>query len=233
MRLHQALQLSPDDTVAIIGAGGKTTALWRLAAERRDDGALITTSTHILRPSPDACDVFDSPDCWEALQAKLVPGQVVCAAYPGAEDKCTGLSPALFAAARAAGTPILYEADGASRLPAKLHRSDEPVIYPDTDVVLILAGLRALDRPVGQVCHRFQLSPRMAQDPQRSFDPADLLETIRDSIRACGAAKEQLRILINQADTPNRLETARPVQETLQDEGYFVRTGCLRNPFWP
>lgn len=70
MRLHQALQLSPRDTVAIIGAGGKTTALWRLAAERRDDGALITTSTHILRPSPDACDVFDSPDCWEALQAK-------------------------------------------------------------------------------------------------------------------------------------------------------------------
>ena len=73
----------------------------------------------------------------------------------------------------------------------------------------------------------------MAQDPQRPFDPADLLETIRDSIRACGAAKEQLRVLINQADTPNRLETARPVQETLQDEGYFVRTGCLRNPFWP
>ena len=118
MRLHQALQLSPDDTVAIIGAGGKTTALWRLAAERRDDGALITTSTHILCPSPDACDVFDSPDCWEALQAKLVPGQVVCAAYPGPEDKCTGLSPALFAAARAAGTPILYEADGAGKLPA-------------------------------------------------------------------------------------------------------------------
>ncbi|MDR3766718.1 MAG: selenium cofactor biosynthesis protein YqeC [Butyricicoccus sp.] len=233
MRLHQALQISPRDTVAIIGAGGKTTALWRLAAERRDDGALITTSTHILRPSPDACDVFVSPADWDELHGQLVPGQVVCAAYPGPEDKCTGLSPALFAAARAAGTPILYEADGAGKLPAKLHRPGEPVIYPNTDVVLILAGLRALGRPVQEICHRFQLSPRMALTPQRPFDTQDLLETIRDAIRACGAAREQVRILINQADTPNRLETARPVQTALQDEGYFVQTGCLRNPFWP
>ena len=233
MRLHDALRLSPGDTAAIIGAGGKTTALWRLAAERRDAGALITTSTHIMAPSPDACDLFCSPQGLDDLLPDCTPGRVVCAAYPGADGKCTGLAPAVFAAVRGRGLPILYEADGAGKLPAKLHRPGEPVIHPDTDVVLLMAGLRALGQPVSEACHRYTLSARMAADPARPFDPDDLLETILDGIRACGAPRERLRILINQADTPSRLESALPVVQALEDEGYFVRTGCLRNPFWP
>lgn len=233
MQLHDALRLSPQDTVAIIGAGGKTTALWRLAAERREDGALITTSTHIMAPSPDSCDLFCSPAGLDDLRPACVPGQVVCAAYPGDDGKCTGLAPDLFAAVRRAGLAVLYEADGAGKLPAKLHRPGEPVIHPDTDAVLLIAGLRALGQPVSAACHRYTLSPRMAAGPDRPFDTTDLLDTIRDGIRASGAPRGQLRILINQADTPSRLETARPVAQALEAGGYFVQIGCLRNPFWP
>ena len=57
MKLHEKLALHLSDTVAVIGAGGKTTALWRLAEERRDAGApvLVTTSTHILIPADSVC----------------------------------------------------------------------------------------------------------------------------------------------------------------------------------
>lgn len=235
MKLHETLGLCRTDTVAIIGAGGKTTALWRLAEERRDTGeaALVTTSTHIMIPAENAHDAFVSPDTVEALLAACAPGKSVCAGFPCGNGKCTGLSPAVFAAAQAAGLHPLYEADGAARLPAKLHREGEPVIHPNTDKVLLVAGLRALGRPVGEVCHRFALSPRMAEDPTRLFDEGDLLETIHDGIRASGVSPDRLRILINQADTPNLLERAIPLQGTLHREGYFVKIGCLRSPFWP
>lgn len=235
MKLHEKLGLSLNDTVAIIGAGGKTTALWRLAEERRDSGApvLVTTSTHILLPPADACDAFDSPDTPEALLAACAPGRTTCAGYPCGNGKCTGLSPALFAAALHTGLHPLYEADGAGRLPAKLHREGEPVIHPGTGKVLLIAGLRALGHPVQDVCHRFALSPRMADDPTRLFDANDLLECIHDGIRASGVSLECIRILINQADTPNRFQQAMPVQRALREEGYFVKTGCLRSPFWP
>lgn len=233
MRLHDTLRIAPRDTVAIVGAGGKTTALWRLAEERRAGGALVTTSTHILRPAPDACDVFLSPAGLDELRAACAPGQVTCAAYPGADGKCTGLAPALFAAARADGRAILYEADGAGKLPAKLHRESEPVVHPGTDVVLLVAGLRALGQPRGQICHRCQLSPRMARDTARPFDADDLLETILDGVRASSAPRERIRILLNQADTPSRYAAAEPVRRALREQGYFVRAGCLRNPFWP
>lgn len=232
MKLHQALHLTTDMTVAIIGAGGKTTALWRLAEERRESGVLVTTSTHIMQPTE--CDVCCAPDDLDELRQMLAPGRITCAAYPAAESgKCTGLSPALFAAARADGIPILYEADGSKKLPAKLHQDGEPVIYPQTDAVLLLAGLRALGQPVGQVCHRFEQSPRMRADPMRPFDPQDLLETIRDGIRASGVPQKRLRILINQADTPARFADALPVAQILRQEGFCVRVGCLRNLFWP
>ena len=235
MKLHEKLALHLSDTVAVIGAGGKTTALWRLAEERRDAGApvLVTTSTHILIPADGVCDAFVSPDTADALLRCCKPAQSICAGYPCGEGKCTGLSPSLFAAAQQAALHPLYEADGAGRLPAKLHKETEPVIHPNTDKILLVAGLRTLGKPVSSVCHRYALSPRMAANPARSFDTNDLLETIRDGIRACGAPAERLRILINQADTPHLFEQALPLEQTLRTEGYFVRIGCLRSPFWP
>lgn len=235
MKLHEKLHLTLTDTVAVIGAGGKTTALWRLAEERRGQNVrvLVTTSTHIQIPAPDACDTFLSPETAEALLAACGGGKSVCAGYACENGKCTGLPPALFVSAQQAGLHPLYEADGAGKLPAKLHRAGEPVIHPGTGKILLLAGLRALGRPVAEVCHRYALSPRMAADPTRAFDADDLLETIHDGIRASGAPADRLRILINQADTPNLFEEALPIQRALRDEGYFVKTGCLRSPFWP
>ena len=103
MKLHEKLALHLSDTVAVIGAGGKTTALWRLAEERRDAGApvLVTTSTHILIPADGVCDTFVSPDTADALLRCCKPAQSICSGYPCGEGKCTGLSPSLFAAARA------------------------------------------------------------------------------------------------------------------------------------
>src|SRR5438093_696249 len=53
MSLKAALGLESGQMLALIGAGGKTTTLFRLAKELRDDGGkiLVTTTTKIFKPT--------------------------------------------------------------------------------------------------------------------------------------------------------------------------------------
>jgi probable selenium-dependent hydroxylase accessory protein YqeC len=52
MRLCEALDIHPGETVAFVGAGGKTTAIWRVQAELTTAGqrAIVTTTTKIMEP---------------------------------------------------------------------------------------------------------------------------------------------------------------------------------------
>lgn len=50
------------------------------------------------------------------------------------------------------------EADGAKRLPCKFPAAHEPVLLPQSDIVLAVAGLSALYRPLGEVCFRAELA---------------------------------------------------------------------------
>ncbi len=53
-RLKDALKVKRKDVVCLVGAGGKTTIMFRLAKElARDDACVITTTTtRIMAPSP-------------------------------------------------------------------------------------------------------------------------------------------------------------------------------------
>src|SRR5207244_8420044 len=53
MSLKAALGLESGQMLALIGAGGKTTTLFRLAKELRDDGGkiLVATTTKIFKPT--------------------------------------------------------------------------------------------------------------------------------------------------------------------------------------
>lgn len=49
---------------------------------------------------------------------------------------------------------VFLEADGAKRMPCKAPASREPVLLPECDTVLAVAGLLALGRPLREVCFR-------------------------------------------------------------------------------
>ena len=226
LRLHRALYLDPSSTIALIGAGGKTTTLWRLANERRAAG-------YRAPPNEAQCDLLIAPEDISTLTQACTPGKIICAGYPNQEGKLTGLSPALFARAIAVGLRPIYEADGAACLPVKLHAAHEPALHTHTDQVVLIAGLRALGQPVADVCHRYAILPSLSAHPQRAFNIHDLLETLRRGTAACGLPKEQVRILLNQADTPALLAQGQSVAQTLLAEGVFTIVGSMNNPLWP
>ena len=179
MQLHHALRLAPDElsVVTLVGAGGKTSALFRLAAEAVGDGRRVvtTTTTHIfaaqaeqaparLEVIPNKADAID----WAALEAQLARhGHCLIWSQPGARSagagggssptgsKRQGLPPqvvdALAARAGDLGISLIaIEGDGSRRRPVKAPAPHEPVIPDCTTHLVPVAGLDGLGLPLDE-----------------------------------------------------------------------------------
>lgn len=144
--------LHSGDRVAVIGSGGKTTLLMRLARDWQG-GVLLTTTTKMGPPGPEIpfLPVEDLASGWAALPEprRALTGRPV----PG---KLVGLTPAEVDALALPGLDLLVvEADGSRGLPAKGHADYEPVLFSSCTVGVAVLGMQALGRDVspGQV-HR-------------------------------------------------------------------------------
>jgi molybdenum cofactor cytidylyltransferase len=150
VRLKDALALRADDVVAFIGAGGKTSALARLARELSADGArvLATTTTRI---AADERSLFTRAlpvgEC-ERLHA----GESLFVYDHLTGEKAIGIAPEALPALIESLKPdyTLIEADGARRLPLKAPKVHEPVIPPQATLVVHVAGYGALGQPLDE-----------------------------------------------------------------------------------
>lgn len=213
--------------ISIIGAGGKTTALLTLAQAFSGCRVLLTTSTHIYPVAPpDSRALLIDPEADELLVALSVPG-VVCAGASAPAGKLGGLAPDLFRQAVRAADVTLCEADGAHRLPLKLHRADEPVVPLDSSLCLIVAGLSAWGQPVCETVHRYDRNPDWARDPQRRVGADEILYCVREAAAACRLPRQRARVWLNQADTPALYAQAAPLARILSAEGLDCRVGSL------
>ena len=191
---------------ALIGSGGKTTAMYLLAEELSRRGTVIcATSTHILRP--EHLPVLENPSP-EALAAALAENRAVCAGCAAAEGKLT--APPLSWAARAAlADYVLVEADGAHRLPCKAHLPHEPVIPPGATQTILLVGASGLGRPIREAAHRPEVFCRLSgRRPEDPITPAALAAVVR--AEALGD-----KVLVNQAERPEALAQARALAALL------------------
>ena len=149
-KLSALLRVRPGVT-ALVGSGGKTTAMYQLASELAESGTVVcATTTHIFPPSHMPVWTEDDP---ETLAAALKAQRCLCVGAPGPEGK---LSAPLLPIAALAGIAdyVLVEADGARGLPLKAHLPHEPVIPPQAGDVILVAGASGLGRPAREAVHR-------------------------------------------------------------------------------
>ena len=136
----------PRGITAIVGGGGKTTLMLRLARELRDSGArvIVTTSTHIF--PPEGIPVFTQVSLEEA-KAALERESLVCLGTPVEKGKLSAPKFAIAELAKIADY-VLVEADGAKGLPLKAPAEHEPVIPAEAKLVVAVAGLDGLGNPI-------------------------------------------------------------------------------------
>lgn len=141
-------------TICLVGGGGKTTVMYELAAAWAACGrrVLVLTSTHILCPADGsfAADAAAVHNLWQQRRYAVI----------GTPELSTGKLTAppqdLYEALQLQADVILCEADGSRHHPCKVPAAHEPVLLPDSDIVLAVAGMDALCRPLAQACQRPQ-----------------------------------------------------------------------------
>ncbi|MDO4555619.1 MAG: selenium cofactor biosynthesis protein YqeC [Lachnospiraceae bacterium] len=233
----------PDDAriISIIGGGGKTSTMYRLAKEYAAIGkkVLITTSTHILVPSPEEVPVLlYYPVSSEQLADTFsrFPIVAVAAKDKEKEGKLSAVPAHFYEKALETADIILCEADGAKMLPIKAPAFHEPAIVPESDYILILAGLSCLHKPLKEVCHRKDLAARLLGVTPSTLITTDILaQLITDSdglMKNLHDKKEKVRIFLNQADTEEQMTEGNQVALRLTKDGLeHVFVGSLHRDF--
>lgn len=160
MKIRDALDLKPGDVVSLTGAGGKTSALFRLADELVADGQRVVTTT-TTRMSRDEISRAPYPLSMGPMTrlpqdfADLVERyrQVFTFSRFEPEDKVRGIRPA-WLDENLAGLPyvdaLLVEADGSRRMSLKAPLPHEPVIPASSNIVIPVVGLSSLNQPMDE-----------------------------------------------------------------------------------
>ena len=203
--------------VSLVGGGGKTTLLYAMADHCARTGwqVLATTTTHIRQPA--AC--YAPEDA--ALTALWQAGRFAGSGTPADYGKLT-LPPPQLLRRMAQADAVFIEADGAKHYPCKVPAAHEPVLLPQSDIVLALAGLSALDRPLREVCFRYDtIRPQfLAAAPDAPLTPpvlAQLLASTQGGRKAVG--DRQFYAVLNQVDTPKLQQQGIQIQQLLRQQG--------------
>ena len=139
--------------IAVVGSGGKTTLIKKLAEQYRAEGksVLVTTTTHMFIEE----DTLLTDDADNILRALEESGYAMAGIPAGI--KFRALSPETFRAVCAQADVVLVEADGSKHMPLKFPNATEPVIPENTDEIIVVCGLNALGQKAKEVCHRLEL----------------------------------------------------------------------------
>lgn len=169
--LAQVLRIDHGQCVAIVGAGGKTTILFRLA--RNLAPAVVTTSTHLAASQDVLADrhilLYQDMDV-SKLQLDDLDHEVVLITGPLNDSGTRLLAPSknqlnhLNNYCKAKNIPFLIESDGSRRLSMKAPGEHEPAIPDFVDSVIVVSGLSNIGRPLTEEnVHRPEVFARLGQ----------------------------------------------------------------------
>jgi molybdenum cofactor cytidylyltransferase len=233
VRLAEALRLIPGRVVAFTGAGGKSTAIGRLAAElASQQPVIVTTTTHLGLDqtglarahliASDQTSLDPLPGLLRTCRSVLVTGP----AAPE-EARWTGLGSAVLEAvcriAAEAGATLLVEADGARGRSLKAPAAHEPVLPPNADVVVPVAGLDVIGAPLdNEMVHRPErVAALLGLGPGARVGVehvARLLCHEEGGLKGVPASAE-VRVLLNKAEGRGRVADGEEVARALLSSG--------------
>jgi len=202
LTLSEALGI-PRGVTAFVGGGGKTTAIARLAREFSGRGrVLIATTTRIYPPD---YPVLIDPDAGE-LRAAFERHSIV--AVGSIQGPKLG-PPENLSALCAVSDYALIEADGARGLPLKAPAGHEPVIPENAQMVVAVAGVDGIGRPISSV-HRPDLYAALVGKPLDALvTPEDVAQVLCHPEGQKKNVDCRWRALLNKADSAGRQELAR------------------------
>lgn len=191
---------APQTVICLVGAGGKTSALYGLSAHFKGQGlrVIATTTTKIYQPNFKQVDhVHIGAETLPAPKA----GEVLAvgdACTP--EGKWTGVDRETIDRWKRQKVfdVLICEADGARRRSIKAPRKGEPVVPKTCDIVIGMVGMDVLGKPASnETVHRFELYQEITMCVEGQSIQPDQVATLAVAEKGIfrGVPKEAKKIL--------------------------------------
>jgi len=229
--LTEALGIKARDVVSLVGAGGKTTLMFRLAKELllRGMKVVTTTTTKIAEPAlGETGSLFVDPDegkIKDFVRRHLDRYAHITVARERLESgKLKGISQKLVGALwRLRETDVvIVEADGAAGRPVKAPRENEPVIPTATSLVVAILGTDGMGK---------ELSDENVFQPERvskitgipvgerlTDEAMAILMTHSEGIFKGAPSSSMVVAFLNKVDLPDGVAKARNIAQKVLDK---------------
>ncbi len=227
MDLRQALRLQDYPRLALVGAGGKTTALFHLA-RAMDSPVIVAATTHLAIEQTQLADqhiILKEIEDTNRLD-DLALSAVILLTGPQEGDRTLGLSEGIISwldqFCGYHSLPLLIEADGSRQRPLKAPADHEPPIPDFVDTVVVVAGLSGIGKPLTpEWVHRHERFARLSGLAAGEIVTPDALARVL--IHAEGGLKDippnvRRIALLNQADTLELQSTAKNIADQILPE---------------
>ncbi|NIW46244.1 MAG: putative selenium-dependent hydroxylase accessory protein YqeC [Gammaproteobacteria bacterium] len=216
MRLIDALPVGKDSRIAIVGAGGKTTALFRLAREasgKNLQSVILSATTHLAEEQCSWADqhftINTRKDIF-ALYDLQFEGVILLTGELGEDRRTRGLSSDLISEveklAQNHQSALLIEADGSRMKPLKAPADHEPAIPSWVDTVIVVAGMNGLGQELSEDnVHRPEIFGHLSGlKPGSLIQKEHLVEVLLSEGGGLKGIPDGARriVMLNQCDTP-------------------------------
>jgi probable selenium-dependent hydroxylase accessory protein YqeC len=254
--LLSALCKETKGIISLIGAGGKTTLMFRLARELAASGnkVLTTTTTKIMMPdknlspvtllsaspqhasplsaSPSKASPLNASPLNASIDDLIQKSKAALEKYPhfsagrlhnSQTGKIEGLTPDTIDELAQTGLfdYIIVEADGSRQKALKATDSHEPVLPESSSMLILLAGLDAVGRPLdAEHIHRPEIfSENTGLDLGKAVDEASVSAALEIELKkVCGLCKaREYVVFLNRADSSGRIESGMLIGKMLID----------------
>lgn len=234
--------------LAFVGGGGKTSGIYRLAAEAVERGkrVIIMTTTHMLAPSKHAVFLEEGELDFEKVERELSKEGVVIVGDRVSEKKMAFIGEKIYGKLCEMAELILVEADGSRHLPIKVPASHEPVIPPKVDEIVCVCGLSCYGKKANEVCFRLECAKKIRDEYEECEESEEskgrddshfsgkewiiwekdiaflmregFLKPLREREK-----KAEISVMFTQADTKELEEIGRNLLETMHERGIVVK----------
>jgi probable selenium-dependent hydroxylase accessory protein YqeC len=237
--LRHSLSLKNGGVISLVGAGGKTSLMFRLARELTRDGGrvLTTTTTKIFTPMRKQSSILLLSESVKAIaqqanklfkkNAHITAGSSIL----HLKHKLKGLKPETIDALWQSGVFrwIIVEADGAAGRALKAPAAHEPVVPQSTRWLIGVVGLVAVGKPLNaKWVFRPDLVSNMTGLDFGAAITEEAIATVLTDDKGImkNSPPEALRFaFLNQADSEQRLIIAKRISQILgsTEESGFTR----------
>jgi probable selenium-dependent hydroxylase accessory protein YqeC len=227
--------------VAVAGAGGKTTLIYRIAAEARRAGlrVLVTATTHMgtlpeATTGPVFVDADGDGDVQSGLERELSGGGLATLLGRRVRpDKLEGVRPERVDELARCADLVLVEADGARGRSLKTPAEHEPVVPLSTTLLVVVAALDVLGQPLAEAhVHRLdRVAAAAGRAPGSAVDEDVVVAALRDPSGYPSRVPPRARagVFLNKAEGEEALAAAGRIARRLVPPYAFVVAGSARD----